>query len=95
MALDRTRTITLDKGKLSADAAQAAASRLQAVTELAELADADLVIEAIVENLDAKQALYAALEALVGPDCLFATNTSSISARISASVMLVSAVPMV
>ena len=68
-----------DKGKLSADAAQAAASRLQAVTELAELADADLVIEAIVENLDAKQALYAALEALVGPDCLFATNTSSIS----------------
>ncbi len=68
-----------DKGKLSAKAAQAAGARLIPVEQLADLADAGLVVEAIVENLDAKQKLYADLEAIVGPDCLFGTNTSSIS----------------
>ncbi|KAB2921302.1 MAG: 3-hydroxyacyl-CoA dehydrogenase, partial [Dechloromonas sp.] len=38
-----------------------------------------LVVEAIIENLEAKQTLYRDLEAIVGPDCLFGTNTSSIS----------------
>ncbi|UCV03860.1 3-hydroxyacyl-CoA dehydrogenase PaaC [Dechloromonas denitrificans] len=67
------------KGKLSAEAAQAAGARLIPVEQLADLADAGLVVEAIVENLAAKQKLYADLEAIVGPDCLFGTNTSSIS----------------
>ena len=68
-----------DKGKLSADEAQAAGARLIAVERLAELADAELVIEAIVENLEAKQKLYRDLEDIVGADCIFGTNTSSIS----------------
>ena len=68
-----------EKGKLSPEAAQAAAQRLLPVAELAELADAGLVVEAIVENLEAKQKLYADLEGIVGADCLFGTNTSSIS----------------
>jgi len=68
-----------DKGKLSAEAAAAASARLIPVEQLAELADAGLVVEAIVESLEAKQALYRDLEAIVGPDCLFGTNTSSIS----------------
>lgn len=68
-----------DKGKMSAEAAQAAGERLIAVEQLADLADAALVVEAIVESLDAKQKLYADLEAIVAPDCIFGTNTSSIS----------------
>ena len=68
-----------DKGKMSTEAAQAAAERLIAVDQLAELADAALVVEAIVENLEAKQQLYGDLENIVGADCIFGTNTSSIS----------------
>ncbi len=68
-----------DKGKLTPEAALAAGTRLVAAQQLADLADAGLVVEAIVENLEAKQKLYADLEAIVGADCLFGTNTSSIS----------------
>lgn len=68
-----------EKGKLTAEAAQAASARLSAVNQLADLADAGLVVEAIVENLEAKQTLYRDLEAIVGTDCIFGTNTSSIS----------------
>ncbi len=68
-----------EKGKLTAAAAQAAGDRLIAVEHLADLADAALVVEAIVESLEAKQKLYADLEAIVGAGCLFGTNTSSIS----------------
>jgi len=68
-----------DKGKLTAEAALAASARLVAAQQLADLADAGLVVEAIVESLEAKQTLYRDLEAIVGADCLFGTNTSSIS----------------
>ena len=67
------------KGKLSTEAAQAAGQRLQAATQLGELAGAALVVEAIVESLAAKQTLFAELEALVSADCIFGSNTSSIS----------------
>ena len=69
----------VDKGRMTAEAAQAAGDRLSAVSQLQALADAALVIEAIVENLEAKQKLFADLEALVADDCILATNTSSIS----------------
>jgi len=68
-----------EKGKLTVEAAAAAGARLHPVSELAELADCALVVEAIVENLEAKQKLYADLENIVGADCIFGTNTSSIS----------------
>jgi 3-hydroxybutyryl-CoA dehydrogenase len=68
-----------EKGRLSAEAATAAGERLQAVDNLADLAGCALIVEAIVENLEAKQQLYADLEAIVGNDCIFGTNTSSIS----------------
>ncbi len=67
------------KGKLSAEAAAAAGQRLLAVDSLGDLAPAGLIIEAIVEDLEAKQTLFRDLEAHVGADCLLATNTSSIS----------------
>ncbi|MBV2160948.1 MAG: 3-hydroxyacyl-CoA dehydrogenase, partial [Achromobacter denitrificans] len=68
-----------DKGRMSAEAAQAAGARLAPAASLAELADAGLVVEAIVEELEAKQKLFVELEGIVGDDCLFGTNTSSIS----------------
>lgn len=68
-----------EKGKLTAEAATAAGARLIAVGQAADLADAALVVEAIVENLEAKQKLYADLESIVAVDCIFGTNTSSIS----------------
>ncbi len=68
-----------EKGKMSTEAAEAAGQRLVAVNQLSDLADAGLVVEAIVENLEAKQKLYADLEAIVGAECIFGTNTSSIS----------------
>ena len=69
----------LAKGKLSADEAQACAERLQVAGQLSELAGCDLVIEAVAENLEVKQALFAALEQVVGDSAVLATNTSSLS----------------
>ncbi|MBS0348248.1 MAG: 3-hydroxyacyl-CoA dehydrogenase PaaC [Proteobacteria bacterium] len=68
-----------DKGRIDANAARTASERLIAVEAVAELADAALVIEAIVEDLGAKQGLFRSLEDIVAADCLFGTNTSSIS----------------
>jgi 3-hydroxybutyryl-CoA dehydrogenase len=68
------------KGRLEAAAAEAALARIQPVSSgLAEAAGARLVVEAIVENLEAKRALFRELEAIVAADCVLATNTSSIS----------------
>ena len=67
------------KGRMSDDAARAALQRLRVVERLDELAGASLVVEAIVEDLEAKRTLFRALEAIVAPDCVLATNTSSLS----------------
>lgn len=67
------------KGRLSAEAAAAAGMRLRVAASTAELADAALVIEAVVERLDVKRQLFAELEAIVGGNGILATNTSSIS----------------
>ena len=67
------------KGKMSTEASAAAAARLHAAAQLGDLADAALVVEAIVESLAAKQKLYSELEAIVSRACIFGTNTSSIS----------------
>jgi 3-hydroxybutyryl-CoA dehydrogenase len=67
------------KGKLAADAASATLARIEPVAALRDAADVRLVIEAIVEDLEAKRALFGQLEATVGADCVLATNTSSIS----------------
>ncbi|MFN3861320.1 MAG: 3-hydroxyacyl-CoA dehydrogenase [Roseateles sp.] len=64
------------KGKLTPEAVAVTLAR---ITPVAALQPADLVIEAIVENLDIKRALFAELEALLPDDAVIATNTSSIS----------------
>ena len=67
------------KGKLAAADADAALARITPIDELTAAAGARLVVEAIVENLAVKRALFAQLEGLMGADCVLATNTSSIS----------------
>jgi len=67
------------KGRLTAAEAAAAGERLQLATGLPALADTDVVVEAIVEDLAAKRALFAELDAIVRADCVLATNTSSLS----------------
>ncbi len=67
------------KGKLAADAAQALLARITPIRAVEEAHGAGLVAEAIVEDLAAKRALFMQLEAVVSPQCVLATNTSSIS----------------
>jgi 3-hydroxybutyryl-CoA dehydrogenase len=67
------------KGRLAPAARDAALGRLAPVAALAGLADAELAIEAILEDLGAKQQLFTALESVVSDGCLLATNTSSLS----------------
>ncbi|GHH70441.1 3-hydroxyacyl-CoA dehydrogenase [Streptomyces sulfonofaciens] len=67
------------KGRLSTTDRDAALARLETADSLAALAGAALVVEAVVERLDAKQALFRELEEVVDDACLLATNTSSLS----------------
>lgn len=66
-----------EKGKLTAEQAEAAKGRLKATTSLADLADCDLVIEAIVEDLDQKKALFKELGRICRKEAILASNTSS------------------
>lgn len=68
-----------EKGRLDAGARDSAKARLLPAAELTDLADAALVVEAVLERLTVKQELFAALEDIVGEDCVLATNTSSLS----------------
>lgn len=67
------------KGKLEAEAQNDALGRVHFTTSLDELAGADLVIEAIVESLDAKNELFGHLDDACGPETIFASNTSSLT----------------
>lgn len=67
------------KGRLEAGAAQQYGARVLPAASLQELAGCDLIVEAIVERLDVKAALFAELESIVGPDAVLASNTSSLS----------------
>jgi len=69
----------VEKGKLSAADRDAALGRLSTTTLLDELGDVDYAVEAIVEDAAAKEALFTSLDALVKPDVILASNTSSIS----------------
>src|SRR5258706_9931522 len=68
-----------EKGSITADAAKDATARLTPVTELGDMAPCDMIVEAIVENLEAKRALFKSLERLVAPNTILASNTSSLS----------------
>jgi 3-hydroxybutyryl-CoA dehydrogenase len=85
-ALDRARggiekslARFVEKGKLSAADRDASLNRLTVSASIDDLVVADYVVEAIVESVEAKRALFTALDAIVRPDVILATNTSSIS----------------
>jgi 3-hydroxybutyryl-CoA dehydrogenase len=69
----------VEKGRMGAAEADLARERLHGIGALGDVADAAIVIEAVVEDLDVKRALFAELEDIVGDHCILATNTSSIS----------------
>ena len=66
------------KGKVTADAREATLGNLSGTISVEALKDCDLIIEAIIENLDTKRQTYAALESVVGDKTIFLSNTSSL-----------------
>ena len=84
--LDRARSQTegffgksVDRGKMAATDRDAALARLSASTDMGALADCDLVIEAVFEDLGVKRELLGALDGICKPEALFASNTSTLS----------------
>jgi len=69
----------VEKGKSTQEDADAIRARLTTTTDYADLADCDLVIEAITENLAFKLEMWGEVDKIVKPEALFATNTSSLS----------------
>ena len=76
--IDRYLARGVEKGRLDADEKDAALGRLVTTTDLADLAGCDLVVEAIIEELDAKRELFRELDATVRPDAILASNTSAL-----------------
>ena len=68
----------IDKGKVTPDARDRTLANLSGTVTFADLARCDLIIEAIIENLDEKRDSFAALEAVVDPHTIFCSNTSSL-----------------
>jgi 3-hydroxybutyryl-CoA dehydrogenase len=67
-----------EKGSIK-ETPQAVRARLKDTTNMQDLADCDIIIEAVIENVDEKKKMYAALDEVVKRDAIFASNTSSIS----------------
>ena len=68
----------LERGKMDQESHDALHARVRYTTSLADLADADLVVEAVPESLELKKAIFTDLDGIVGPDTILATNTSSL-----------------
>jgi 3-hydroxybutyryl-CoA dehydrogenase len=69
----------VEKGKLSDEAKEAALARITGTVDLLQGQDADVVIEAVVENMEIKKQVYKELSSIIKEDAIFATNTSALS----------------
>ena len=78
-AIEKSLGKFVEKGKLTAGDRDAALGRLSTATALDRLADADYIVEAIVEDAEAKRELFSGLDAITRPDVILSSNTSSIS----------------
>ncbi len=85
--IDKMLARAAEKGSISKDQAAAAVKRIKIVGRPADLKPCHVVIEAIVENLGAKRQLFSELEAIVSPDCILVTNTSSLSVTTIAAML--------
>src|SRR5262245_54419234 len=74
-ALERSLAKQVDKGKLDASERDSTLDRVAVTTTMGDLADCDLVIESVVEDLDVKKDVFRELDHLCRPDTLLATNT--------------------
>jgi 3-hydroxybutyryl-CoA dehydrogenase len=77
-ALERSLDKAVARGKLAQEDRDAALGRVTGTTDMDDLADVDLVVEAVVEDLSVKQALFGALDEIVKPGAVLATTTSSL-----------------
>ena len=78
-AIDKSLQRDVDKERLGAEEKSAVVGRIRTSTELDALADAFIVVEAVTENLAVKTEVFRALDQITKPDCILASNTSSIS----------------
>src|SRR5437867_9644068 len=78
-AIEKSLERFADKGTITAEQQKAARDRLFGTTTFADLDDCDLIIEAIIENLDEKQKTYRELDKICKPETIFASNTSSLA----------------
>ena len=76
--IDKFLSDGVARGKVTTEDREKTLAHLDGTTSYADLKDCDLVVEAIVESVEAKKQAYAQVEAHVGPDCLIASNTSSL-----------------
>ena len=77
--IDKSLGKFVEKGKLTAEAKAEIQARLSAAPSIDDLADCDYVVEAVIENLDVKKAIFTKLDAITRPGVILTSNTSSIS----------------
>jgi len=77
--IDKTLNKMVDRSIITEGEKVSAINNIQGTTDLSDLRDADLVIEAVVENMSVKKQIFAELDSLCGPNTILATNTSSLS----------------
>ncbi len=77
--IDRFLSKSVEKGKIQADEKDAAMGRIKGTTDMADLKDVDLVVEAVIEDLELKKAVFKDLDEICRPEIVLASNTSSMS----------------
>jgi len=85
--INRSLSKFVEKGTISAEQKDQITARLKGTTNIDDFVDCDIVIEAIIENLDAKRELYLALDEICERETIFASNTSSLSITAMAAVV--------
>lgn len=78
-AIEKSIAKGIERGKVTEAERDKTLANLRFVTELKELADSDILIEAVVEDLDVKNSLWSQLDKIARPDAIFASNTSSLT----------------
>ncbi|MFL5464005.1 MAG: 3-hydroxyacyl-CoA dehydrogenase family protein [Gemmatimonadaceae bacterium] len=78
-SIEKTLNKGIERGKVTPAERDTTLSNLRFVTRLEDLADSDLFIEAVVEDLDVKNSLWSELDRIARPDAIFASNTSSLT----------------
>ena len=87
-AVSKSLDKAIEKGKLTPDEKRRTMARLTFTTDLAAVRDCDIVIEAVVEDLEVKNAMWRELDALCPPRTIFASNTSSLTIAAMAAATL-------